>query len=122
MKEFKLERDIVSCLPVVVVSYPPFTCSSIAGTFSRVSDCSLVYTKKAMEELPVLNQKETITAGIYPNPVQRGGTVTINVKVVRTEVVQIKIFSLDGKLVQSKSYTLIKGDNRIPVVADSRWG
>jgi TonB-dependent SusC/RagA subfamily outer membrane receptor len=104
-----LERDVKGCNEVMITSY-------VSG--SRCGGCRL-------RGIRIYGQQERIEsaahANLYPNPVQKGSTVTIDLKTETNEDLQLKIFSLDGRLLLSQTKNSVKGNNRFTVQADNRW-
>ncbi len=58
---------------------------------------------------------------VYPNPVQRGQTITIQTLSDDDKPMRVFITDLAGRTVFSQSVKGFKGNNRLTVSADSRW-
>lgn len=115
-QELLLERDVVGIKEVVVVSYPIIRCSWVTCICSSITKC-LLHLKK--DSLAFSNSSSFLI--IYPNPVQKGSTVTIDLKKENDEDLQLKVFSLDGRLLLSQVKKMYKGNNRFTVQAESKW-
>lgn len=66
------------------------------------------------------DEKESFFA-IYPNPVQKGQLVTIELKNKPVNRVQVKIFSLDGRLLLTRNQEAFKDHNSFAVQTDNCW-
>ncbi len=112
-QDLLLERDEKIGSDVIVVAYEGCTlkCRLICRGV-RIIDSVQVYKTKAVGP--------DVTT-IYPNPVQRGSTITIETLSDNNKAGQVNIFDLSGKLVFSQSIKTVKGINRFPVTTDSRW-
>lgn len=79
----------------------------------------LITTKKKPEapKKPVPQKTDWPALRSYPNPVQKGQAVTIELKRKTTDPVQVKIISLDGRIVLSQKET----GSRLIIHTDDRW-
>ena len=57
----------------------------------------------------------------YPNPVQKGSLITVETTTYFGGIIELKLISLDGKLLLSQSQNTGKGLNRFTLRTDSRW-
>ncbi len=106
-----LERDVKVCDEVILIQI----------THSRTCRCGcrvrsiIVYPDKKVDSL-----KATMPS-IFPNPAKRGKAITIKTTTQSDTPIEVRITSLDGKLVLSQPQKSYKGLNRISVNTDPRW-
>jgi hypothetical protein len=120
-KVFQLSKITLS--EVVVVGYPATRCSSITGAVSYVSeqiDSVAEKTENKTIPEPLTDRKTSGAAIIYPNPLVRGGTITIELRTNSLPVARVRIVSLDGKLVLTQDQKA-KDQKRFTIQADPRW-
>lgn len=112
-QQLLLERDLKQNSEVIVSSNILISCR-------RLICCKFwspaIYTYASNEII-----KDEDSYHLYPNPVQRGGTVTINLKNETADLVSIRVLNLMGQPILSQSKQLKKGANNINVRADDRW-
>lgn len=110
-----LEKDVKECAEVVVVAYPVISCHAITGT------CCIIHHCKISKSDSIINSNESKQDlfRAYPNPVQRGQNVTIELKNTEDYSVQVKIISLSGQLLLQQQVT--KNKDRLTILTDSRW-
>lgn len=101
---------------VVVVGYPSTRCYALTGAVSYISVDSIESVAPIQEAI----QQPLTTATIYPNPLPRGGTMTIQLKNNEVSLAQIRILALDGKLMSTQALNG-KDQVRFTVQSDSRW-
>jgi ribosomal protein L21E len=58
---------------------------------------------------------------IFPNPAQRGSTVTIATKALSAEKVVVRLSDLSGKILLYQPQNIAKGLNRVTFQTDPRW-
>lgn len=108
-QQLLLKRDTKVCNEVIVIGY---------GRTIRCWDNGV----KIIEGYEHLEKDKPVTyVNLYPNPVQKGSTVTIDLKNETGEDLQLKVFSLDGRLLLSQTKKTVKGNNRFTVHADNNW-
>jgi hypothetical protein len=120
-KFFQLSK--LTLTEVVVVGYPFIRCKSITGAVSYVSeqvDSVAEKTENKTIPEPLTDRKSSSAAIVYPNPLVRGGTITIELRNNLLPVARVRIISLDGKLVLTQDQRA-KDQKRFTVQADPRW-
>lgn len=58
---------------------------------------------------------------IFPNPVQKGGVINIEIQNSKEDRVIVKILALDGRLILNKSVQGLKRASYFQLATDSRW-
>lgn len=58
---------------------------------------------------------------IFPNPVQKGGVITIEIANSNEDRFTVKILALDGRLMLNKSVQGLKEATRFQLATDTRW-
>lgn len=113
VNSFALERNVVDCAPVLVTSYGMIRCrlTSCCGWIST-SNCSLISKK---------NNTDKRISVIYPNPVQRGRIVTIEINGCQDGLLYIRMITVDGRQLLSQTQKTYKGVNRLFLNIDHRW-
>ena len=112
---FSLERDIISCDPVIVTAYETIRCRRISCCgWQTISDCRHVSGEN------IIN-KRLAGATVYPNPVQRGQYVTIEINSIQSGLLYTRVITLDGRQILSQEQKTYKGINRFFVNIDDRW-
>ncbi|MEO7925060.1 MAG: T9SS type A sorting domain-containing protein [Chitinophagaceae bacterium] len=113
-----LERDIKTCQEVVLTPIGS-TCSGCRGSYRRCSRCGSITIKKnteiVTETKPGLPDQEF---SIYPNPVQRGGSFSINFD-TKVNAGSVRVLGMDGKIILNQLITEEKGIFRVST--DPRW-
>lgn len=115
-QEVRLGREEKICDNVFITSYiqhhgcPRCLSCRIAG-ISITNDSITV--KQEFQKLSKHN--------IYPNPAQKGKTITIETTTQSDGPIEIRLISLDGKLLLSQPKKTFKGLNRFTINTDSRW-
>lgn len=110
-----LERDVKLCPEVIVISYEPIRCGMIYGSITTVSHCSM----EAMPSSPENTTRNVSVINTYPNPVQKGEAVTVELKGESTDLLKMKIISLDGRLLLSQGG--IKNNARLTIRTGGHW-
>jgi hypothetical protein len=116
VETFLMERDIQEFAPVVVQSGIGFGCRrTIVCRIGSVSVCLMDVKKISKESIPLRLHS------IYPNPVQKGRALMIEVTNAQSALLYVKFFAADGRQLLLQSVTVNKGANKIPIQTDSRW-
>jgi TonB-dependent SusC/RagA subfamily outer membrane receptor len=123
-QEVMLEREIKICKEVIITSYG--YCHGCRGGYSctRVSKCSLlnvIDTTISFSYNPNPIVFESAVPRIFPNPAQRGKAITVETTSQSGGPLEIKLTSLDGRLLFSQPQKTIKGLNRFIINTDPRW-
>lgn len=58
---------------------------------------------------------------IFPNPVQKGGAINIEIQNSKEDRFTVKIWALDGRLMLNKSVQGLKGASYFQMATDTRW-
>jgi TonB-dependent SusC/RagA subfamily outer membrane receptor len=123
-QEVMLEREIKICKEVIITSYG--TCHGCRGGYSctRVSKCSLLsVTDTAISfsynSNPVI--VESATPRVFPNPAQKGKAIIVETISQSGGPLEIKLISMDGRLLFSQPQKTVKGLNRFIINTDPRW-
>ncbi|HEX7906203.1 MAG TPA: T9SS type A sorting domain-containing protein [Chitinophagaceae bacterium] len=111
-QEFLLERDVVLNSEVVVTNtYCPrriscgFTVTKISHSPSLIDSVSSVRVKST----------------VFPNPVQRGSSFSVELNGVEEKSISITILDAGGRQVKAQSIQTVKGINKFSINTDSRW-
>lgn len=115
-----LERDVKFCEEVVIHPGNVIRCSRIYKGISCGARGVKVITiiKDSLNKASnyVLTKIKT-----YPNPVKKGNLITVETTTDIDGKMEIKLISLDGKLLLTQPQHAIKGLNRFTLRTDSRW-
>lgn len=110
-----LERKVQECEQVTV---------SATVCLRRIS-CKLACGTR---KLPIYKDEKTAQkvasaspVAIFPNPVTRGQSVTIEMKSVEQKSLQAIVTDFSGKTVLQQNFSAAKGVNRFSLNTDSRW-
>lgn len=122
--ELLLERDVRVNEEVIVKGYGmTIRCYSLGcGGGHKTFRCTRAGIK--IEETANKQQapEQTITANnIYPNPVQRNQSLTVELESASDQKIQVSIRSINGQTVAAYPYQLTKGANRIAVNTSGSW-
>lgn len=112
--EIPMEREIKECSEVEVVSYATIRCRNVTCTVSSICRGGWTIAGDSVTE-------KQFSARLYPNPAPRSGPVSIELDNKMPENVQIKIFSPDGKLLQSHPQKNAPAFARWTLPLNSRW-
>jgi len=107
---FFLERYIRECMPVIVQSP---NCRTI-----RCGMCKLVVRGEKENESEPKSQNYVV---IYPNPVNRGRVLIVDMKEFHSSSIVIKLFNAGGQEFFSEAHPKRNNVKRIPISIDSRW-
>ncbi len=112
---FDLEREVLSCSPVVLTAYGSGircirTCC-LSGI--RVTSCEI---NKVVDF-----QKPGDKFLVYPNPVQKGSNFTIEIDDPDAQTIYIKLLNLNGQLLSKKTVSTVKGYVQYTMNIDPRW-
>jgi TonB-dependent SusC/RagA subfamily outer membrane receptor len=109
VNSFSLERDVISCTPVIVSADAGMLCRlPVSYSVQKISVCTLLVSK-------------SISVGVYPNPVPAGQNMTIEVNSHRDGLFSVTVIAVDGRLLLSQTQKTYKDQNRFYINTDSRW-
>ncbi|HEX7847558.1 MAG TPA: T9SS type A sorting domain-containing protein [Chitinophagaceae bacterium] len=112
-EEILLEKDVKACNEIIVLS----------SAYDRVCRCSWS-CGLARISVKSLNNEQAVPASlfkIYPNPIQKNQTITIETLTDNDKAFEIKVLDLSGKTLFTQTQKTFKGLNRFTINADSRW-
>ncbi len=113
-----LERKSVEMPEVVIVPGIYIACER------RINICRISKIK-ASRSIPdsseVFNSMQVKHCKIFPNPAIKGNVVNLAINSPEKDRVVIKIFSMEGRLLQSTFASVEKGQNLLPIKTDTRW-
>jgi hypothetical protein len=89
-----------------------YAITSIKGEMKTVKDTSV------FQKIKHLFTSKSVR--LYPNPVSRSQQVSIEFENEKAEKISLRLFSLDGKMVGTKEYEVIKGMNKISYSVSSQ--
>ena len=115
-----LEMDVKFCDEVVIHPGNIIRCSRI---YKRIS-CGANGVKTITIINDSLNKKSDNglkKIKTYPNPVQKGSLITVETTTDFGGIIELKLISLDGKILLSQPQNTIKGLNRFTLRTDNRW-
>lgn len=114
-RDIYLNRDTKSCEPVILSATQ---CRMISCTlYCRVSGMTIKY----MASPKLDTQHQPLSLKIYPNPLQKGGTINLQFNINDENDKSIRLISLDGKQLLQQPLQTSKGNTVSFVSADSRW-
>jgi TonB-dependent SusC/RagA subfamily outer membrane receptor len=121
-QELLLEQDVKICNEVIINSgghyhgCPRYYCTRKISECSMLQISDTVYTVSSSVAVsnPSVQQ-------IFPNPAQRGSTVTIATKALSAEKVVVRLSDLSGKILLYQPQNIAKGLNRVTFQTDPRW-
>ncbi len=115
-----LERDVKFCDEVVIQPGNIIRCYRIYNVLS----CGV----GGIKVISIINDSLNKTSdyglkkiSTYPNPVQKGNSITVETSTDIGGKIEIKLISLDGKLLLLQPQNTVKGLNRFTLKADNRW-
>lgn len=112
---FSLERDIINCAPVIVTAYGTIRCRRIGCCgWQKIPDCRFISGEN------IIN-KRIPGAAVYPNPVQRGQHITIEINSIHSSLLYTRVITLDGRQLLSLEQKTYKGINRFSVNIEDQW-
>jgi hypothetical protein len=104
-----LERNYSKLDEVVIVSYP--------GRRIACGGCKVIgVVETAEQKIPMIKE----SGKIYPNPVLRSQKVTIEYNSENEKKLTLRLFGFDGKLINSKEYSVVKGISKFEYLIDSK--
>jgi hypothetical protein len=110
-----LQRNYSELKEVVVTSGQLIRCRkiiySVAKTFCDCLDEIRIVRSTSIYSVNSKDVERDLK--IYPNPVSRSQQVSIEFENAKTEKISLRLFSLDGKLVEMREYEAVEGANRI---------
>jgi TonB-dependent SusC/RagA subfamily outer membrane receptor len=121
-QEILLEKGIKICDEVilgggyVIRCHRNYQCIKVSNCFRNTITADTTYS---IYSRPV--ESQLATKSIFPNPVQKGRSITIETAGQSDNQLQIRIISLDGKLLLSRSQKAFKDLNRFTINTDPRW-
>ncbi len=111
-QEMMLERETKLCQEVVLTAF--------GHTRRCCCGCRLT-SKITYPDAKVENIFKVEIGRIFPNPAQKGKTITIETTTQSEGPIQIRVTSLDGKLLLSQPQKALQGLNRFTINTDPRW-
>jgi len=109
VQQYRLSRHVKENAEVVVAGYGR---AIRCGMFCRVSAIRI-----ARSFVPSID----VSSKLYPNPVARGNSVTLEMNVKEDLPLQVKLTNLTGVGLNTISYKPVKGVNRISVPVANQW-
>lgn len=120
-QELLLERAEKFCTEVILNSGHYHGCPKYYCT-RKISECSMQVVNDTTYPIPnILVTDNSFVHQVFPNPAQRGTTITIKTETLAAEQVLVELTDLSGKLVLSQPQQINKGYSRITLQTDSRW-
>jgi hypothetical protein len=113
-REFLLQKNIKDLSEVTVIGYGTSHGCYVMRCGGSIMNCA-VHNKSTEPTLLPSNES------LYPNPVVKGGTVTIKLKEDAPVPGQFKIYSLDGRQVLTQSASGIKSRDMFDLRTGSNW-
>lgn len=145
----KLKRNSGYQLTVSATGYKPFMQDLPGGNYKRSDTLLLQPDVRACEEvflssssnfistsfrclcagITIISIKPASTTSvpakvklaIYPNPVQRGNSITISYENNKTQPGHLQLISLDGKIIYRQPVPSAAGKSQLRIATDSRW-
>lgn len=111
-----VKLNTLSLPDVLVTGYEVTRCTVMMGAVSTVMSIA-----ENTIPLPVLPPIEPQEIRLYPNPVSKGGAITVDLKTGSPVPLQVKVISLDGKLLFLQSQKDVKNAGRFTIQTNSRW-
>ena len=108
----KMTRNVITCrYEALVLALQP-----------RRIGCGLRTMMQTRQEAA---RPENITAAapmqVFPNPVQRGGIISIRLHTANREPARLSLLQSDGSLLWSQPVQWVPGENRIPLRVSTAW-
>ena len=124
-QEIFLERDVRTC-EEVIVSYSVHSCThrTTTCTLNRVSDCQITIIgsdSSSFNASAFVSKSNFSHALIYPNPVQRSNAFNLEWENEQDVVCNIAVIGMNGSIVLLQSKKIMKGLNRLSIIADTKW-
>jgi hypothetical protein len=115
-KEILLTREVKTCQEVIISNT---NCMMCGGTtfYCKVSGRRITVGKNTDIEKRILLPPFKL----YPNPVQKGGIINIEMTSADNKPVKLNLFNQGGQVVFLKEQELYKGANSFTINTDSRW-
>jgi hypothetical protein len=107
---FFMERNTRECMPVIVQS-PNFR-TIRCGMYKLVVRC-----EKENESDPKFQNSVVI----YPNPVNKGKILIVDMKGFHSSSIVIKLFNAGGQEIYSEAHSKKNNVKTVPISIDSRW-
>ena len=101
---------------VVVVAYSTITKGMVIGSYATISKKTLF-----LDTVKSFFTVKKPAFKIYPNPVQRGSTFSVELNSVEEKSISITILDAGGRQVKAQSIPTVKGINKFSINTDSRW-
>jgi TonB-dependent SusC/RagA subfamily outer membrane receptor len=116
LNEILLERDIKTCQEVIISNT---NCMMCGGTtlYCMVSGMYITGGRNPDKEKKILLPQFKL----YPNPVQKGGVIHIEMTSADNKPIKLNLLSQGGQLVFLQEQELYKGANSFTINTDSRW-
>jgi TonB-dependent SusC/RagA subfamily outer membrane receptor len=121
-QEVMLERDVKMCDEIIIGGGGHIIRCSRNYQCIKISECSMHTVTDTAYLFSFVPVKAQLAAGsIFPNPVQKGKAITIETTTQAEGSIEIKLTSLNGKLLLLQPQKVIKGMNRFSINTDPRW-
>lgn len=145
----KLKRNSGYQLTVSATGYKPFKQDLPGGKYKRsdtlllqpdIRDCEEVFlssssnfistsfrclcagiTIVSMKPVSPTSVPGKVKLAIYPNPAQRGNSITLSYENSSTQPSQLQLLSLDGKIVYRQTVPSVAGKSQLRFATDTRW-
>ncbi len=111
-QQFLLSRNIQSCREVVLTS-------SVSWYRCRLN--CICYTRIVWPDSIVAKSGTVPVIKLFPNPVLKGGVVSIGINNSTEDRLIVKFLTMDGRMVFSESISGVKNNKQFRVGTDSRW-
>lgn len=108
-----LSRELKENPEAVVIGYG----SIRSRLFLR---CGFSVNMRRIDSL-IEETKQISSVHMYPNPVVRGGAITMESDLQTGSIIRVRIVSLAGNVLRSGTYSAINGLNRISIQTASHW-
>jgi TonB-dependent SusC/RagA subfamily outer membrane receptor len=116
-KEIFLNRDVVSC-GEVILSYISCPRRPINNWFiCKVSGINITAAAEKEEQ----SVASPLEFKVYPNPVQRSGSLNLRFDNAEGKQKIVRVISLDGRILLQQSFTTSWGKNLFQLPTDARW-
>jgi hypothetical protein len=82
---------------------------------------TIIREQAAAKAITIEKKDPAVAATIYPNPVNRGETITIDFKSKTSETIMVKLIAADGKTLIIHRQPISTGNNRFTITTDPAW-
>ncbi len=108
-----MERDVKQCEEVILSQCIHCRRIGCGGCMVRRK---ITYTDSSFRSFPGMQ-----IGKVFPNPVSKGRAITIETEIILDGPIDLRLISLDGKLLLLQHQQSIKGLNRFVLNTDQRW-